>query len=172
MAAYGPSPPKLSFSRWPLIDHLLPRAYVDVSSLAMTLAAVRIDVGPQHGIHAGQMPVALLLEPLETRRCTDVLPGGTTTRARFQNLESSFGPSGASARVLSLPSAICCLISVSVYLTEVGFLVMLVGLPCDNSTSWAAPTTSSTSPATGCLPAHEGSAGLAPPTSPNSPSSG
>jgi hypothetical protein len=65
MAAYGPSPPKLSFSRWPLIDHLLPRAYVDVSSLAMTLAAVRIDVGPQHGIHAGQMPVALLLEPLE-----------------------------------------------------------------------------------------------------------
>src|SRR5258707_11125505 len=67
---------------------------------------------------------------LSTRRCTDVLPGGTTTRARFQNLESSFGPSGASARVSSLPCAICCLISVSVYLTVVGFLVMLIGLPC------------------------------------------
>src|SRR6266852_883429 len=29
------------------------------------LAAVCVDVGPQHGIHARQMPVALLLKPLQ-----------------------------------------------------------------------------------------------------------
>src|SRR6266852_5944320 len=67
---------------------------------------------------------------LSTRRCTEVLPGGTTTRARFQNLESSLGPSGALVLVLSLPCAICFLISLNLYLTVVGFLVMLVGLPC------------------------------------------
>jgi hypothetical protein len=38
---------------------------LDISSLTMTLAAVRIYVGPQHGVHARQMPVALLLKPLQ-----------------------------------------------------------------------------------------------------------
>jgi hypothetical protein len=37
----------------------------EVPSPAMSLAAMRIDVGAQYGVHARQMPVTLLLEPLE-----------------------------------------------------------------------------------------------------------
>jgi len=50
---------------------------LDVPSLAMTLAAVCVDVGPQYCIHARQMPVALLLKPLQN------LPIGPNMYTRF-----------------------------------------------------------------------------------------
>jgi hypothetical protein len=51
--------------------------------------AVRIDVRPQHRIHARQMPVTLLLKPLEHIAIDAEMhrrfAGGTMTRALFQN---------------------------------------------------------------------------------------
>src|SRR5882672_1446108 len=100
----------------------------------MTLAAVCVDVGPQYGIHARQMPVALLLKPLQNVAIDAEMNRRFARRHHNACTLPEFGiflwALGASARVLSLPCAICCLISVSVYLTVVGFLVMLVGRPC------------------------------------------
>src|SRR5208282_3173447 len=66
---------------------------------------------------------------LSMRRCTEVLPLGITTRARFQKSSSTAGASGALARVLLAPRAAFLLIALSEYLTIVFFCVITVCFP-------------------------------------------
>src|ERR1700691_66508 len=63
---------------------------------------------------------------LSSRRCTEVLPRGITTRARFQKSSPRNSASGASARVASSPRARLALISLREYLTVVSFSLMSV----------------------------------------------
>src|SRR5258708_4316909 len=63
---------------------------------------------------------------LSTRRCTDVFPGGMTTRARFQKSSPPGAASGESARVLLAPRESFLLTALSEYLTIVFFCVMPV----------------------------------------------
>src|ERR1700691_6025366 len=51
------------------------------------------------------------------RRCTEVLPLGITTRARFQKSSPTAGASGALTRVLLAPRAAFLLIALSEFLT-------------------------------------------------------
>src|ERR1700676_4773193 len=67
---------------------------------------------------------------LSMRRCTEVLPLGMTTRARFQKSSPTGGASGALTRVFLAPRPAFLLIALSEYLTVVFFCVITVGLPC------------------------------------------
>jgi len=67
---------------------------------------------------------------LSMRRCTEVLPLGMTTRARFQKSSPTAGASGALARVLLAPRAAFLLSALSEYLTVVFFCVITVCFPC------------------------------------------
>jgi hypothetical protein len=84
---------------------------------------VRVDTRPQNRVHAREMACALPFQPLEhslsllVRRCTEVLPLGITTRARFQKSSPTGGASGALARVLLAPRAAFLLRELSEYLT-------------------------------------------------------
>src|SRR5208282_4008579 len=71
---------------------------------------------------------------LSTRRCTEVLALGITTRARFQKPSPTAGASGALTRVLLAPRAAFLLIALREYLTVVFFCVMTVCFPCADDT--------------------------------------
>jgi len=59
---------------------------------------------------------------LSRRKCTEVFPGGTTTRADFQKSAPRDSAMGASDRVLSSPRSRIASISLSEYFTVVDFL--------------------------------------------------
>jgi len=64
---------------------------------------------------------------LSRRKCTEALPLGMTTRARFQKSAPTAGASGALTRVLLAPRAAFLLIALSEYLTVVFFCFMTSG---------------------------------------------
>src|ERR1700683_66167 len=77
---------------------------------------------------------------LSTRKCTDVFPGGMTTRARFQKSAPKGDASGALARVLLAPREIFLLIALREYLAVVSFCVISISLSCaDNAHNVFAP---------------------------------
>jgi hypothetical protein len=87
----------------------------------MTLAAVCVDVGPQHGIHSRQMAVALLLKPLQNVAIDAKMYRrfawrhyNACTLPEFRIFLWAFGRIGAG---LVLPCAICCLI-LSAYILQ------------------------------------------------------
>src|ERR1017187_6735409 len=61
---------------------------------------------------------------LSSRKCTEVFPGGTTTRADFQNSAPRDSASGASGSVLSSPPSRMARISLRECLTIVDFLLI------------------------------------------------